>query len=1309
MAHAATLPDLLRTRARASTNYIGFLAPGDAPSTTLSYADLFARAERYARGLLASGLQPHASDVVLGVFEDHESYVLLFWGCCLAGIPFCPLAALHPDPKRQADLFAHLQSLFDGPLLVTSPALAETVNALAPTLKISTLAQLDASEDAAPLPASSPSAEEPVCYVLTSGSTGKPKAVSLRHSQILAACAGKSAHHGTSASSRFLNWIAFDHVASITEIHVHALLVDAVQYHISPTAIIVDPKSLLDLCSKLEITYSFAPNFLMARILKDDAIAPLPPSLDLSRLSAFISGGESVPMPVGVAFADLLERFGAKRNVLRAGFGMSETCAGSIYDTTDIPRTVDPAGPAYLNLGTCVPGMSMRVVSATGGLCAPGEPGQLHVSGANVFTHYVRNPSATSEAFTPDGWFVTGDLGYLDVSGHLHMLGRDKELVNINGAKVSSKDVETYLDDANLPGGAPDNLTAAPVRIPGADTETYLIFYKRDLAADEDLSPIRALNDAIRDACTVLISAAPHAVLPLPSSSFVATALGKVSRAQLANAYLRGDYAAIEDKFKAAAEAGEALDLTDPIQVLVRDAVVDVLELSPGEITHATNLFDTGASSMHLMRLKKVVEERMEMHEIPTIELLRRPRVGALCAFLASLRDERAAHPREAHVYQPLVCLEAQGSKPPVFLIHPGVGEILVFLNMAHRLQDDRPVYAIRAKGFDYDDQPFKTLDETVAVYADAIEKAYPAGPYYVAGYSYGGAIAFRIAQRLEAKGKKVEWLGILNLPPHIQFRMHELSWTEVLFNVAMFLSLFPPQAIPATKAEFRTAFPGIAGGDAEPSDPLSPITWLLSRADQARLAELDLQLGAFTRWIKVAYEINRTGREFLPSGKVAGALTTVFCAVPLESMGTREEYKNDRLSQWVDFTGPHFELIDVDGEHYTMLSKENSASFADKMRDAMHRAEDVASKPAAAPVIAEKKNFDEVPVIDFSLAESDPAKYYEQLRFALEDVGFLVFSNIPGFEHEFQTEVFDVARKVMSKPQEWKDSLSTANSYSLRGYFRADSLPGVHKAYAEAYRFGADLPAPGEEAPFWLKLHEGPNQWPKEEDVPHFRERMNALFDRYHKLNMDLNRHICNLLGLHETGLDEFFPAPTPEFNSAIWHYFACTPEILADAKAKDGFVQGMHEHRDPSTFVTCLIQSRPGLQVQNHQGAWIDVPMVKGGVVCNIGMQLMKLTGGKLVATTHRVNTLKIDEDRFTIPYVLSTKLEKEIVPLPQFANPEAAKAHIVTNQKIIALQGIKDPLLRSGYARLSLMPAAASRLYPKEFEEAHQLGIV
>jgi long-subunit acyl-CoA synthetase (AMP-forming) len=72
-----------------------------------------------------------------------------------------------------------------------------------------------------------PGPSDVVALMLTSGSTGKPKAVVLRHSTILSSCRGKTAHHGTSSNTPLFNWIAFDHVASLTEIHVHALLIDA--------------------------------------------------------------------------------------------------------------------------------------------------------------------------------------------------------------------------------------------------------------------------------------------------------------------------------------------------------------------------------------------------------------------------------------------------------------------------------------------------------------------------------------------------------------------------------------------------------------------------------------------------------------------------------------------------------------------------------------------------------------------------------------------------------------------------------------------------------------------------------------------------------------------------------------------------------------------------------------------------------------------------------------------------------------------------------------------------------------------------
>jgi len=358
----------------------------------------------------------------------------------------------------------------------------------------------------------------------------------------------------------------------------------------------------------------------------------------------------------------------------------------------------------------------------------------------------------------------------------------------------------------------------------------------------------------------------------------------------------------------------------------------------------------------------------------------------------------------------------------------------------------------------------------------------------------------------------------------------------------------------------------------------------------------------------------------------------------------------------------------------------------------------------------APKADFDAVPVIDFALSKTDRAEYFKQLKFACEDVGFGVFKNVPGFEDSYQKQIFELADKLFTKPQEWKDALSTSESPALRGYWHAGRIEAVHKAHAEAFRFGSERPAPGAlddpSVPFWLKLHEGPNQWPSEEDIPRFRHLIEIFFENMREFILVLTEHLSEHLGVPNSVLEDYFPDDA-QFTSVFWHYFPCTAEMRQEAK--NDFVTGIHEHRDPSTFFTLLIQNRLGLQAQNHKGVWIDIPMVEGGVVFNIGMPLDKFTGGKMIATNHRVNTLKVDAERYTLGYARSTKLDKRVIPLPQFASPESAKMHSAPNPKMERLMAVKDPLTQSGYARMLLFPAAAKKLYPKEYEEARQMGIV
>ena len=222
-----TLPDLLSTRADDERSaHISFLDADGAESNSFSYSQLYNDASLYGRRLVAAGLTP--ADVVLASFPDHESHIRLFWACCLTGIPFCPLPALHPDPSRQAILFNHLQSLFHKPTLVAPPDVLQSVLSLVPGFKTLDPSVLtDEADESCVFPARAVFPNDTVCFMLTSGSTGNSKAVLLKHSNLLSSVRGKIRHHGSTFASRFFNWIAFDHVACLSEVHIHALEANA--------------------------------------------------------------------------------------------------------------------------------------------------------------------------------------------------------------------------------------------------------------------------------------------------------------------------------------------------------------------------------------------------------------------------------------------------------------------------------------------------------------------------------------------------------------------------------------------------------------------------------------------------------------------------------------------------------------------------------------------------------------------------------------------------------------------------------------------------------------------------------------------------------------------------------------------------------------------------------------------------------------------------------------------------------------------------------------------------------------------------
>jgi acyl-CoA synthetase (AMP-forming)/AMP-acid ligase II/thioesterase domain-containing protein/acyl carrier protein len=762
---------------------------------------------------------------------------------------------------------------------------------------------------------------DPAMMVLTSGSTGNSKAVVLTHGNLLASMAGKTQKQQLTAADITLNWISFDHVAALLEAHMLPLYLGATQLHVEPAAILADPLLFLRIIDRYQVSMTFAPNFLFGQInaalqsAGANGSKAHPLALDLSSLRHIISGGEANLVETGRRFLELLAPYGLSRGSLWPAFGMTETCAGSIYSRA-FPDC--DAGREFASLGEPITGLHMRVVDDIGAPLPDGESGELQLRGPMIFTHYYNNDAATNAAFTADGWFRTGDLGRIE-DGRLSLVGRSKDSIIVSGANYFSHELESVLEKTE---GIERSFVAAfPTRPKGADTEQLVVTFATSFPLDDE-AKLHQLIVAVRNTTILLWGFRPAMILPLPRDAFPKTSLGKIQRAMLRRRLEAGELAEYEAHVAGltSRQLGGYTPPEGPAEIAIAQIYAGMFALDPLTLSTTASFFDLGGTSLDILTLKRKLEERLGIEDLPIVAILQNPTVRALAARTA---PESLAEKRE---YDPIVPLQLSGTKTPLFCVHPGVGEVLVFVNLAKYFVNERPFYALRARGFNEGEKYFTTFNEMVSTYVNAIRSRQPHGPYAVAGYSYGGAVAFEIAKVLESQGERVAFVGSFNLPPHIKYRMDELDEVEGAVNLAFFLALIDKEQADALPAKLRAALP-----------KQDPCAYLIENAPPERLLELDIDLAKFTAWAGLAQSLLTLGRSYVPSGAVESM--TVFYAHPLR--GTKENWLNNEIKRWDDFTRSPNRYVDVAGEHYTLMGAKHVASFQAVLRAELDHALD--------------------------------------------------------------------------------------------------------------------------------------------------------------------------------------------------------------------------------------------------------------------------------------------------------------------------------------------------------------------------------
>jgi thioesterase domain-containing protein len=112
-----------------------------------------------------------------------------------------------------------------------------------------------------------------------------------------------------------------------------------------------------------------------------------------------------------------------------------------------------------------------------------------------------------------------------------------------------------------------------------------------------------------------------------------------------------------------------------------------------------------------------------------------------------------------------LVTIQPAGSRPPFFCVHPAGGDVLCFQALSHHMGMDQPFYGLQSRGFGPGEEPLASIEEMAASYRSAIARV-TSGPYYIGGWSLGGAVAFELARQIAAGGGEVALLAIVDSTP---------------------------------------------------------------------------------------------------------------------------------------------------------------------------------------------------------------------------------------------------------------------------------------------------------------------------------------------------------------------------------------------------------------------------------------------------------------------------------------------------------------------------------------------------------------
>ncbi|NOT47998.1 MAG: amino acid adenylation domain-containing protein [Acidobacteria bacterium] len=670
-------------------------------SGRLTYRELNRRANQLAWHLRTLGVGPEIL-VAICVERSVEMIVGLL-AILKAGGAYVPL-----DPSYPQDRLSHMLSDSQASVLLTKTTAAGWLgrhNATAVYLDEDRRTDEKAGETN---PVSGVEQRNLAYVIYTSGSTGKPKGVAIEHR----------------STAAFLTWAT------------SVFNTEKLRGTLASTSV----------CFDLSVFEMFAPLACGGTIILVENILHLPGTPAAKEVTLI----NTVPSAIAE-----LERINgipdSVRTVNLAGEPLKASLVRQIYETGTVREVFDLYGPTEdttystftlrdtgkATIGRPISNTQAYVLDRNLQPLPVGIPGELYLGGDGLARGYLNMPELTAERFIKNPFglssdarlYKTGDLVRYQSSGEIEYLGRIDNQVKIRGYRIELGEIETALSRHSAV------KEAVVIAREDQGDEKRLVAY---------FVPVEGRALSIVELSEHLKASLPDFMIP---SAFVEltelplTPNGKLDRRALpapatTSLVLQSDFVAHRDDLES--------------------KLVKIWEKTLGiqPIGVKDNFFELGGHSLKAIRMFAEVEETFGKN-IPLATLFESGTIEKLAAIL---RQDGWTAPESS-----LVPIQPKGTKLPFFCIHAKGGNVLFYRDLAKYLGDDQPFYGLQARRLAGRQIGHATVEEMAEFYIKEIKALQPDGPYCVGGSSFGGLVAFEIAQQLYRQGEKIALLALLD------------------------------------------------------------------------------------------------------------------------------------------------------------------------------------------------------------------------------------------------------------------------------------------------------------------------------------------------------------------------------------------------------------------------------------------------------------------------------------------------------------------------------------------------------------------